>query len=107
MQSTVVQLAGCGPVAHFVVSDGKTGNSRMIQHYRVRIYDNVPWGTFPYNDHGTSSLEGPLRNEDEDTQIKMSERNRDQGGFQGWKREDKGSVWTARRKSGREWMRWQ
>lgn len=44
----------------------------MIQRYRVRIYDNVPWGTFPYNEHGTSSLEGPLRKEDEDTQIKRT-----------------------------------
>lgn len=79
MQPTVVQLAGCGPVAHFELSDVKTGNSKMIQRYRVRIYDNVPWGTFPYNEHGTSSLEGPSRNGDEDTQIKMSERNGDQG----------------------------
>lgn len=31
----------------FVGSDRQTGNSRMIQRYRVRIYDNVPWGAFP------------------------------------------------------------
>lgn len=66
----------------FVGSDGRTGNSRMIQRYRVRIYDNVPWGTFPYNEHSTSSLEALLRNEDEDTQIKRSERKGDQGRFQ-------------------------
>lgn len=66
----------------FVRSDGRTGNSRMIQRYRVRIYDNVPWGTFPYNEHSTSSLEALLRNEDEDTQIKRNERKGDQGRFQ-------------------------
>lgn len=65
----------------FVGSDGRTGNSRMIQRYRVRIYDNVPWGTFPYNEHSTSSLEALLRNEDEDTQIKRDERKGDQGRF--------------------------
>lgn len=66
----------------FVGSDGRTGNSRMIQRYRVRIYDNVPWGTFPYNEHSTSSLEALLRNADEDTQIKRNERKADQGRFQ-------------------------
>lgn len=61
----------------FVVSDGQTGNSRMIQRYRVRIYDNVPWGTFPCNEHSTSSLEALLRNEDEDTQTKRHEEKRE------------------------------
>lgn len=90
MKSTGVQLAGCGSTEHFKESDVQTGNSRMIQRYRVRIYDNVPWGTFPYNEHGTSSLEGPLRNEDEDTQIKRRERKEDQGRFQERERKNKG-----------------
>lgn len=65
----------------FVGSDKRTGNSRMIQRYRVRIYDNVSWGTFPYNEHSTSSLEALLRNGDEDTQIKRSERKKIKGDF--------------------------
>lgn len=40
------------------------------------MYDNVPWGTFPYNEHSTSSLEGLLRNGDEDTD-KDNERKED------------------------------
>lgn len=53
----------------------------MIQRYRVRSYNNAPWGTFPYNEHSSSSSEGPSRTEDEDTPIKTSERrgNQDRG----------------------------
>lgn len=90
VQAAAVQRAGCGsgkrPIFPstmlFVGSDGRTGNSRMIQLYRVRIYDYVPWRPFPYNEHSTSSLEALLRNEDEDTQIKRSDRKGDQGRFQ-------------------------
>ena len=56
---------------------GALGIAGMIQRYRVRIYDNVPWGTFPYNERSTSSLEALLRSEDEDTEIKRSERKRE------------------------------
>lgn len=59
----------------FVGSDGQTGNSRMIQCYRVRIYDNVPWETFPCNEHSTSYLEALFRNEDEDTKINWKRKN--------------------------------
>lgn len=69
----------------------------MIQRYRVRIYDNVPWGTFPYNEHSTSSLEALLRNEDEDTQIKRNEKKGDQGRFQERERENKRGVWREKR----------
>jgi len=54
----------------------------VIQLYRVKIYDNVPLGTFPYNEHSTSSLEALLRNADEDTQMEMNGRKGDQGRFQ-------------------------
>lgn len=91
VQSSAAQATAVLPAARvpsflstvlFVWSDWRTGNSRMIQRYRVRIYDNVPWGTFPYNEHSTSSLAALLRNEDEDTQIKRNERKGDQGRFQ-------------------------
>lgn len=81
-EATAVQLAGRGsgerpvslPPCYLWGLTGALGIAGMIQRNRVRIYDNVPWGTFPYNEHSTSSLEALLRNEDEDTEIKRSER---------------------------------
>lgn len=55
-----------------------SGNSGMIQRCGVRSSGKAPRGTFPYNEHTSSSSEGPSRTEDEDRLIKTSERSRNQ-----------------------------
>lgn len=68
-------------------SDYHSGNRGVIQRCGVRSSSNAPWGTFPCNEHRSSSSEGPSRTEDEDRLIKTSERRGDQDvGIEGGRR---------------------